>query len=179
MKVVVGMTPRQFQFVREYLRDMNATQAMIRAGYSPRTANKHMPRMMSHPEIRQLINAALADRNNKVSIEATALLEDIANAARSDLVDARANLQAATARLRSASSSISDVERLCSPAKAASDRKPTPTPVVATPAVDPYAYRAVLRPFLPAKSETAHHPWSEWAERTVGSAATEYDPLKP
>lgn len=107
------VTPRQFQFVREYLKDLNATQAMIRSGYSPRTANKHMPRLMNHPEIRRLIDTALADRNNKVTIEATAMLEDIASAARSDLVDARANLQAATGRLRSALFCIRDVERLC------------------------------------------------------------------
>ena len=31
-------TPKQLRFVEEYLRDLNATQAAIRAGYSPKTA---------------------------------------------------------------------------------------------------------------------------------------------
>jgi hypothetical protein len=36
----VAMTPRQQRFVDEYLLDLNATQAAIRAGYSARTANE-------------------------------------------------------------------------------------------------------------------------------------------
>jgi terminase small subunit-like protein len=40
--VITGrkMTPRQRRFVDEYLLDLNATQAAIRAGYSVRTANE-------------------------------------------------------------------------------------------------------------------------------------------
>ena len=38
--MVIDMTPRQRRFVDEYLLDLNATQAAIRAGYSPRTANE-------------------------------------------------------------------------------------------------------------------------------------------
>ena len=34
----VTLTPKQAQFVREYLIDLNAKQAAIRAGYSARTA---------------------------------------------------------------------------------------------------------------------------------------------
>ena len=34
-----GLTPRQARFVAEYLMDLSGTQAAIRAGYSPQTAN--------------------------------------------------------------------------------------------------------------------------------------------
>ena len=39
------MTPRQQRFVDEYLLDLNATQAAIRAGYSARTANEQGTRL--------------------------------------------------------------------------------------------------------------------------------------
>lgn len=34
------MTEKQLRFVKEYLIDLNGTQAAIRAGYSPNTANE-------------------------------------------------------------------------------------------------------------------------------------------
>ena len=39
------LTPKQAQFVQEYLIDLNATQAAIRAGYSPKTATAQASRM--------------------------------------------------------------------------------------------------------------------------------------
>jgi phage terminase small subunit len=35
------LTPKQAKFVREYLIDLNATRAAIRAGYSKQTAHSH------------------------------------------------------------------------------------------------------------------------------------------
>ena len=35
-----GLTPKQQMFVAEYLKDLNATQAAIRAGYSKKTADE-------------------------------------------------------------------------------------------------------------------------------------------
>ena len=35
-----GLTPKQARFVDEYLKDLNATQAAIRAGYSAKTAEQ-------------------------------------------------------------------------------------------------------------------------------------------
>ncbi len=35
-----SLTPKEHRFVEEYLIDLNATQAAIRAGYSPRSAEK-------------------------------------------------------------------------------------------------------------------------------------------
>ena len=36
----MSLTPKQARFVQEYLIDLNATQAAIRAGYSKKTANE-------------------------------------------------------------------------------------------------------------------------------------------
>ncbi|ENG5503925.1 terminase small subunit, partial [Yersinia enterocolitica] len=41
------LTPKQELFCREYLKDLNATQAAIRAGYSEKTAQVQSSRLLS------------------------------------------------------------------------------------------------------------------------------------
>lgn len=64
------MTPKQAAFVREYLIDKNATQAAVRAGYSPKTARQIADENLSKPDIREAIDAALADLSARVGITA-------------------------------------------------------------------------------------------------------------
>jgi phage terminase small subunit len=52
------MTPKQERFVAEYLVDLNATQAAIRAGYSPKVANREGTRLLSNA----VIAAAVAEK---------------------------------------------------------------------------------------------------------------------
>lgn len=52
------MTPKQVRFVQEYLIDLNATQAAIRAGYSERTAHAQGPRLLENVGVREAIAAA-------------------------------------------------------------------------------------------------------------------------
>lgn len=54
------MTEKQKRFCDEYLIDLNATQAAIRAGYSERTAYSIGQRLMKNVEIKSYIDAALA-----------------------------------------------------------------------------------------------------------------------
>ena len=49
------MTPKQAAFVDEYLIDLNATQAAIRAGYSAKTAGSYGNENLQKPEIQQAI----------------------------------------------------------------------------------------------------------------------------
>lgn len=49
------MTPRQEKFCREYIVDMNATQAAIRAGYKAQTAYSMGSRLLKHVEIQRRI----------------------------------------------------------------------------------------------------------------------------
>ena len=44
----LNLTPKQQRFVDEYLIDLNATQAAIRAGYSPKTAQEQSSRLLSN-----------------------------------------------------------------------------------------------------------------------------------
>ena len=54
------MTPKQEAFVREYLIDLNATQAAIRAGYSERTAKSIGQENLTKPDVRAAVQAAQA-----------------------------------------------------------------------------------------------------------------------
>ncbi|RWN65178.1 MAG: terminase small subunit [Mesorhizobium sp.] len=52
------LTPKQARFVREYLINLNATQAAIRTGYSKKGAATAGPRLLENPEIIGAIDAA-------------------------------------------------------------------------------------------------------------------------
>lgn len=71
------MTPKQEAFVREYLVDLNATQAAIRAGYSKRTAHVIGHENLTKPEIANAIVAAMAERATRTEITADYVLQGI------------------------------------------------------------------------------------------------------
>lgn len=75
------MTPKQALFVQEFLVDLNGTQASIRAGYSEKTAKEQAAQMLARPEIAAAINAAMADRADKLEITAERVLSEIASMA--------------------------------------------------------------------------------------------------
>jgi len=49
--MVTDMTPKRRKFVDEYLLDLNATEAALRAGYSARTANEQGARLFRSPQM--------------------------------------------------------------------------------------------------------------------------------
>lgn len=55
------LTPKQAMFVKEYLIDLNATQAAIRAGYSARTADRIGPELLGKTSIAEAIQKATAN----------------------------------------------------------------------------------------------------------------------
>lgn len=81
------MTPRQEAFVREYLIDLNGTQAAIRAGYSERTANEQAARLLTNVSVRSAIDEALAARAQRVQIDADWVLKRLHSEATADLAD--------------------------------------------------------------------------------------------
>ena len=62
------MTRKQELFVQEYLIDLNATQAAIRAGYSQKTAQEQAARLLSNVMVQKAIKAAMAERENRVGV---------------------------------------------------------------------------------------------------------------
>lgn len=62
------MAPKQCRFVDEYLVDLNATQAAIRAGYSARTAERRGPRLLGNVEIAEAVQAAQLARSERLQL---------------------------------------------------------------------------------------------------------------
>jgi phage terminase small subunit len=79
------MTAKQQIFVREYLVDLNATQAAIRAGYSPRTAKQIAHENLTKPDVAAAISAAQRDRMSKLEISADRVLQEAARIAFFDI----------------------------------------------------------------------------------------------
>ncbi len=63
------LTPKQELFVNEYLKDLNATQAAIRAGYSEKTAGVIATENLQKPNIRAAIDKAMESRIERVQVE--------------------------------------------------------------------------------------------------------------
>ena len=70
------MTPKQEVFVREYLIDLNATQAAIRAGYSEATAYSQGQRMLKNVEVATALAEAKTERAEKCEIDALWVLRE-------------------------------------------------------------------------------------------------------
>lgn len=68
------LTDKQELFAREYLKDLNATQAAIRAGYSEKAARNQSHRMMTNDDITQRIAELNTERVNRVEIDADYVL---------------------------------------------------------------------------------------------------------
>lgn len=79
------MTPRQERFVEEYVQDLNATQAAIRAGFSRKTAATAGSRLMRNVQIQAAVDKALAARATKSEITAERVLREVASLAFSDV----------------------------------------------------------------------------------------------
>ncbi len=75
------MTKKQKRFIEEYLIDLNATQAAIRAGYSPETAGSIGNENLKKPEIRARIDTAMAERSKRTGVNADRVIEELAKMA--------------------------------------------------------------------------------------------------
>lgn len=71
------LNPRQQQFVREYIIDLNATQAAIRAGYSEKSARAVASRLLTDANISTAVEQAKAARAEKTGISQDYVLDVI------------------------------------------------------------------------------------------------------
>lgn len=76
-----GLNDRERLFVQEYLHDLNATQAAIRAGYSPKTARQIANQIMSRPKIAAAVDKAIAERSRRTGITADRVLRELGRCA--------------------------------------------------------------------------------------------------
>lgn len=77
----MALTKKQKRFIDEYLIDLNATQAAIRAGYSPGTAQQIGSENLSKPVIRARIDKAIAERSKRTGVNADRVIMELAKIA--------------------------------------------------------------------------------------------------
>ena len=81
----MSLTAKQAAFVREYLIDLNATQAAIRAGYSKRTAGQIGEENLRKPEIAAELKKAMDERAARTEITADRVLAELAKIGFADI----------------------------------------------------------------------------------------------
>lgn len=75
------LTAKQQRFVDEYLIDLNATQAAIRAGYSPDTAMEQGYQLLQKTSVSNAISQAMAHRSRRTGITQDRVLRELAKVA--------------------------------------------------------------------------------------------------
>jgi len=75
------LNKKQQLFVDEYLIDLNATQAAIRAGYSVKTAKEIGSENLSKPNIQEAVAKAMAERSKRTGINQDRIVLELAKMA--------------------------------------------------------------------------------------------------
>ena len=86
-RTMAGLTPKQQRFVEEYLLDLNATQAAIRAGYSAKGATVRGSELLANRNVADAIALGQSARSERTKINADWVLERLAAEAEADLAD--------------------------------------------------------------------------------------------
>lgn len=80
-EIVAKLTAKQQRFVDEYLIDLNATQAAIRAGYAPENAEQVGYKLVHKSSVSNAINQAMAHRSRRTGITQDRVLRELAKIA--------------------------------------------------------------------------------------------------
>jgi len=75
------LTPKQRLFVQEYLIDLNASQAAIRAGYSIKNAEFQAHCLLKNPKVKQAIKLAMYEREQRTKVTQDRVIEELAKIA--------------------------------------------------------------------------------------------------
>jgi len=81
------LTDKQELFAREYLKDLNATQAAIRAGYSEKTAKEAGYENLTKPHVLELVAELKAQRVEQTGIDAAYVLRRLVEIDQMDVLD--------------------------------------------------------------------------------------------
>lgn len=80
----MALTEKQKRFCDEYLIDLNATQAAIRAGYSPKTANRIAAENLSKLDIKNYIEQRMAEKENELIADQNEVLKYLTSVMRGE-----------------------------------------------------------------------------------------------
>ena len=81
------MTEKQKRFVEEYLIDLNATQAAIRAGYSVKNADKIGSELLGKTGVQKAVSEAIAERSRRTGVNQDRVVRELARIAFSNFSD--------------------------------------------------------------------------------------------
>ena len=81
------LTPKQARFVQEYLIDLNAAQAAIRAGYSAKTARVIGHENLTKPDIAAAIEKARAAHAERAELSADWVIDELRKIAAANMAD--------------------------------------------------------------------------------------------
>jgi phage terminase small subunit len=85
--VAENLTKKQEAFCREYIIDLNATQAAIRAGYSVNAANRTAFNLLTKTDIQSSISELMAERSRVVKADANYVLRRLVEIDEMDVAD--------------------------------------------------------------------------------------------
>jgi phage terminase small subunit len=85
--MAASLTPKQARFVAEYLVDLNATQAAIRAGYSARNADKIGPELLGKTRVAAAVEEALQARSARTTVTADRVVSELAKLGFANMAD--------------------------------------------------------------------------------------------
>jgi phage terminase small subunit len=83
----MALTAKQQAFVQEYLIDLNGAAAAIRAGYSPKSADKIAYQLLEKTRVKEALKKAIEERSKRTEITADEVLKEYAKIARADIKD--------------------------------------------------------------------------------------------
>lgn len=69
------LSPKQARFCQEYIIDLNATQAAIRAGYAPKRAAEQASKMLKVPKIRAYMDSLMEAKNKELIADQDEILQ--------------------------------------------------------------------------------------------------------
>lgn len=78
------LTDKQKRFCEEYLIDLNATQAAIRAGYSEKTADRIANQNLRKIEVQQYVQKLMTERSEQTGVTAEKVIKELEKIAFSD-----------------------------------------------------------------------------------------------
>lgn len=73
----IHLNDSQERFCQEYLKDLNGTQAAIRAGYSAHTSNEQAARLLAKVSVKARVQELMAQRQVRTQLTADKVLKDI------------------------------------------------------------------------------------------------------
>lgn len=83
----MALTPKQSRFVDEYLVDLNATQAAVRAGYSAKTAGQIGDENLKKPQIAKALSDRMKHREQRTQVDADYVIKRLQEIDQMDVFD--------------------------------------------------------------------------------------------